>query len=218
MRRWFRWIGLGAVSIVILLIVAGLGGLIWLRTSLPQLDGSIAVSEITNATTIERDNRGVPTIRAKTLNDAYFALGFAHAQDRLFQMDMMRRLGAGRLSEVIGRQTVPVDRLMRTLNFKAIAERQFQDGSPALKSALAAYTAGVNAFLAQRSGALPPEFVLLGYRPEPWQPEDSLLWGRIMALQLSSNQAEERLNLELQKKLPADLFKILLPAAQSASG
>jgi penicillin amidase len=215
--RWFRWIGFGLLSIVVLLIIAALGGWIWLRTSLPQLDGTVTVSGIGDPVAIERDDRGVPTIRAKTLNDAYFALGFAHAQDRLFQMDMMRRLGAGRLSEVVGSPTVPVDRLMRTLNFKAIAEQQLQGASPALKSALAAYADGVNAFLAQHHGAWPPEFELLRYRPEPWQPVDSLLWGRIMALQLSANQAEERLNLELRKRLPPDLFKILLPEARSTS-
>jgi penicillin amidase len=218
MRRGLRWIGLGILSIVALLIVAALGGWIWLRTSLPRLDGTLELARLHAAVTIARDDRGVPTIQAHDLGDAYFALGFAHAQDRLFQMDMMRRLGAGRLSEVIGQSTVPVDRMMRTLNFKAMAEQQLKDGSPALQAALADYAAGVNAFLAQRRGAPPPEFVLLGYRPEPWQPVDSLLWGRIMALQLSGNQAEERLNLALQKKLPADLFKILLPEAQSASG
>jgi penicillin amidase len=202
----------------VLLAIVVLGGLVWLRTSLPQVDGTLTVSGIAGPVTIARDDRGVPTIRAQTPDDAYFALGFAHAQDRLFQMDMMRRLGAGRLSEVIGAATVPVDRLMRTLNFKAMADRQAKDAGPALKSALAAYAAGVNAFLDQRQGALPPEFELLRYRPEPWRPADSLLWGRIMALQLSGNQQEERLNLELRKKLPADLFKILLPEAQSTSG
>jgi len=113
----------------------------------------------------------VPTIRAANLDDAAFAVGFVHAQDRLFQMEMMRRVGAGRLSEIVGAQALPVDELMRTLDLYATAQQQAQDASPQLKQVLAAYSAGVNAFLAQ-SATLPPEFQLLRTRPEPWTPAD----------------------------------------------
>ncbi len=167
---------------------------------------------------IARDDRGVPTIRAKSLNDAYFAIGFAHAQDRLFQMELMRRVGAGRLAETVGAAGVSTDKLMRTLGLYRMAEAEAASASPSLKAALDAYAAGVNAFLKQRRGALPLEFQLLRITPEPWKPADSLVWGRIMALQLSANWHEERLNLALKKALAPDLFQLLLPEIKSLAG
>src|SRR6185369_3462230 len=200
MRRFLKWIGFGALGLIVLAIIAVAGGYLWLRSSLPQQDGTVQVAGVSAPITIERDDRGVPTIRAANLNDAAFAIGFVHAQDRLFQMDMMRRVGAGRLSEIVGAQALPVDKLMRTLGLYATATQQVQDASPQLKQVLASYSAGVNAFLAQ-GGALPLEFQLLRYRPEPWTPADSLVWGRIMALQLSSNWNAERLNLTLKQTI-----------------
>jgi len=218
MQRVFKWIGRGLLALLALAIILGVGGYFWLRTSLPQVDGTISVAGLSAPVEIARDDRGVPTITAKSLNDAYFAVGFAHAQDRLFQMEMMRRAGAGRLAETIGESGLPTDRLMRTLGLYRQAQAQAAAASPALKAALDAYAAGVNAFLAQRRGVLPPEFQLLGITPEPWKPADSLVWGRIMALQLSANWREERLNLALKKALPPDLFQILLPEAKSLAG
>jgi penicillin amidase len=218
MRRAFKWIGRGLLALLLLVIAAGIGGYLWLRTSLPQVDGSVTVAGVSAPVEIARDDRGVPTIKAKSLNDAYFAIGFAHAQDRLFQMELMRRVGAGRLAETIGEAGLSTDKLMRTLGLYRMAEDQAAAASPALKAALDAYAAGVNAFLKQRSGALPLEFQLLRFSPEPWKPADSLVWGRIMALQLSANWREERLNLALKKTLPPDLFRLLLPEAKSLAG
>src|SRR4051812_27187635 len=96
MRRALKWIGRGLAALAALMILAAVGGYFWLRTSLPQVGGSISVAGLSAPVEIARDDRGVPTINAKSLNDAYFALGFAHAQDRLFQMELMRRVGAGR--------------------------------------------------------------------------------------------------------------------------
>lgn len=218
MRRALKWLGRGLVALVALAIVVAIGGYLWLRTSLPELDGTIAVAGLQAPVEIARDDRGVPTIRAASLDDAYFAIGFAHAQDRLFQMELMRRVGAGRLAETIGAAGVPTDRLMRTLGLYRMAEQQSEAASPALKAALEAYAAGVNAFLQQRKGALPPEFQILRIAPEPWRPADSLVWGRIMALQLSANWHEEQLNLTLEKALPPDLFRLLLPEVKSLAG
>lgn len=218
MRRAFKWIGRGLLALLAVVIVAGVGGYFWLRTSLPQVDGAVTVTGLSAPVEIARDDRGVPTINAKSLNDAYFAIGFAHAQDRLFQMELMRRVGAGRLAEAIGEAGVATDKLMRTLGLYRLAETEVAAASPPLKAALDAYAAGVNAFLAQRRGALPLEFQLLRITPEPWRPADSLVWGRIMALQLSANWREERLNRALQKALPPDLFQLLLPEAKSLAG
>ena len=218
MRRALKWIGRGLLALVALAVVAGVGGYFWLRTSLPTVDGTMTVAGLSAPVTIERDDRGVPTIRAASLNDAYFAIGFAHAQDRLLQMELMRRVGAGRLAEMVGAAGVPTDKLMRTLGLYRMAEAEAAAASPPLKAALEAYAAGVNAYLKQRHGALPLGFQLLDVTPEPWRPADSLVWGRIMALQLSSNWREERLNLTLKKALPPELFKLLVPEAQSLAG
>jgi penicillin amidase len=217
MRRVLKWIGVAVLGLIVLAVVAAGGGYLWLRSSLPQVDGTIRIAGLSAEVKIARDGRGVPTITAANLNDAAFALGFVHAQDRLFQMDMMRRAGAGRLSEIVGALALPVDRLMRTLGLYAQAQQQVAEAGPQLKQILTAYSAGVNAFLAQH-GTLPPEFLMLRYRPEPWTPADSLVWGRIMALQLSSNWNAERLNLTLKQTIPADLLKLLLPEAQSFAG
>jgi len=218
MRSVFKWIKRGILALLVLVIAVVVGGYFWLRTSLPQVDGSINVAGLAAPVEIARDDRGVPTINAKTMNDAYFAIGFAHAQDRLFQMELMRRVGAGRLAETVGEAGLSTDKLMRTLGLYRMAEAQVAAASPPLKAALEAYAAGVNAFLKQRHGALPLEFQLLRVAPEPWKPADSLVWGRIMALQLSSNWREERLNLTLKKTLPPDLFQLLLPEAKSLAG
>src|SRR5262249_31376765 len=109
-------------------------------------------------------------------------------------------------------------RMMRTFGLYAMAEQEAEAASPALKATLAAYADGVNAFLDRRKGALPPEFQLLRYEPERWRPADSLVWGRLMAVQHSSNAREERLNLTLQKTLPPELFDLLRPEAHSLAG
>ena len=218
MPRSLRWCAYGLAALVLLVVLGGSAEFLWLRTSLPQVDGEIAVAGLGGTATIARDDRGVATIKAASLNDAYFAVGFAHAQDRLFQMEAMRRLGAGRLSEVMGPATLDADKLMRTLGLYAQATQQVAEASPGLRQALDAYAAGVNAFLETRRGSLPPEFALLRYSPEPWKPADSLVWGRIMALQLSGNYAEEKLNLALKSSLPLRLFDLLLPEARSTAG
>ena len=122
-----------------------------------------------------RDANAVPHIFAQTEKDAYFALGYAHAQDRLFQMEMMRRLGAGRLSEVVGPDTLDVDKFMRILGLYRLAKAEAPTLPNDMRVALDAYAAGVNAFL-DAGGVLPPEFLLAGHRPEPWRPASNC-WG-----------------------------------------
>src|SRR5690606_35242252 len=179
-RRWL----LGVAIVLVVAVAAALGGAVWfLVGSLPKVSGTVDLQSpgLSAPATIARDDAGVVTITAATPTDGYFALGYAHAQDRLFQMEMMRRLGAGRLSEVVGEAAVKSDKLMRTLGLLQQAEAQYAAASPELLLALEAYAAGVNALLAESGRPLPLEFWLLDHRPEPWRPVDSLLWGRIMA-------------------------------------
>lgn len=219
MAKALRWALRIIGGVVCLAIIAVVGGYLFLRSGLPQVDGEISLKGINAAVSITRDDRGIPTISAQSSNDAYFALGFVHAQDRLFQMDGMRRLGAGRLSEILGDTTLETDRLMRTLGLYRSAEDQVNAASPALKAALTSYAAGVNAFIANHSGAWSPEFYLLGYTPEPWQPADSLVWGRLMALDLSNNWQTEVSNRSLKRGVPDYLYDLLVtaPSPKAAS-
>lgn len=211
-RRWLRGLLIGLLGVLALMLCLAGGGFLWLRSSLPQIDGNVTImaSDLHHAVSIDRDDDGFVSIKADSDADAAFALGFAHAQDRLFQMDGMRRLGSGRLAEIIGPDGLFSDRRMRVLGLRAQAQAQYDHASPALKAQLDAYAAGVNAFLAQHRGALPPEFILLNYKPENWNPVDSLVWGRLMAVQLSHNSGDELLNGKLKAVLPDDLYRLLI--------
>ncbi len=173
---------------------------------MPQTAGRIELAGPKAAIRIARDADGVPTITAQDDEDAAFGLGFVHAQDRLFQMELMRRYAAGRLAEIFGAGALPVDKQMRVLGLYRAAEAEIPFLSPEVNRALAAYAAGVNAFLATRHGALPPEFLLLRFSPEPWQEADSLSWGKLMALQIEGNYRGELLRADMARTIsPADL-------------
>ena len=173
--RLLLWLGM-----ILLLLVAGVGML--LEQTLPRQNGTIRVAGAKAPIEIGRDAMGVVTVRAGSEADAAFAMGFAHAQDRLFQMDLMRRLGAGRLSEVLGAGTLRTDEFMRKLGLYRVAEANYRNLPPDAQALFQAYADGVNAFLARRDSLLPAEFMALSYRPEPWRPADSIVWGRLMAL------------------------------------
>ncbi|MDX2223425.1 MAG: penicillin acylase family protein, partial [Rhodospirillaceae bacterium] len=154
----------------------------------------------------------IPRIAAASHADAYFALGFVHAQDRLFQMELMRRTGQGRLAEVIGRPGLGTDRFMRTLGLYRLAEDAVAALDPGAREAVERYAAGVNAFLSD-GGPLPPEFQMLMIDPEPWRPADSLVWQKLMGLQLSGNWGEELLRAQLNARLGPDRAMRLFPDA-----
>ncbi|HLB81223.1 MAG TPA: penicillin acylase family protein, partial [Dongiaceae bacterium] len=200
------------LALLVLLPAVLAAGFLWLRSSLPQTVGTVALDGLAAPVEIVRDADGIVTIRAASDADAYFALGFAHAQDRLFQMELMRRVGAGRLAEIVGEDAVDLDRRMRTLGLYRLAEANLPLLAPEVQAAAAAYSAGINAFLERRRGALPPEFYILRHRPEPWRPADSLVWGRLMAWQLSGNWRDERLRDRLARRLDPERLESLWPA------
>lgn len=219
-----RWLGRGLLALA-LLLVAAIGFVAWaILGSLPKISGEVRLANpaLSAPLTIGRDSAGVVTITAQTELDADFALGFVHAQDRLFQMEVMRRVGSGRLSELFGIRTLKTDKLMRLLGLRQQAEAQYEAASPELRASLDAYAAGVNAYIAWQGFPLSPEFLLLHWRgfpsqlpsmqlePEPWRPADSLLWGRIMAWQLSGNAGQEIEDEQLRRTVDADLLQLLL--------
>ncbi|HSE74785.1 MAG TPA: penicillin acylase family protein, partial [Dongiaceae bacterium] len=195
------------------LLAAAIGFAVWTVVgSMPKISGEIRLADegLSAPVTIGRDSAGVVTITARTDLDADFALGFVHAQDRLFQMELMRRLGSGRLSELFGTATLKTDKLMRMLGLAQQAAAQYKAASPDLRAALDAYAAGVNGFIKWHGFPLPPEFLLLRFRPEPWRAADSLLWGRLMAWQLSGNAGQEILDERLRRVADPDFLPLLL--------
>ena len=181
--------------------LAGLLGLVSysLRKPLAKTDGTIHLRGVEGSVDIIRDKWGVPHIYAGNTHDVIFAQGFVHAQDRLWQMDFQRRLVAGRLSEVIGAVTVPVDRWMRILSMRKVAEQEVGLLSGDLRSNIEAYGSGINACIAE--GRLPVEFSLLRYKPEPWSVADSLSWAKMMSWVLSVNWETEILRAQLIARL-----------------
>ncbi len=214
----------GTIAAVLagLLVLAGAAGFLWLRTSLPQTDGTLRVAGLENPVAIIRDRNAIPHIFADSAHDAYFALGFVHAQDRIWQMVLLRRLASGRLAEILGTRALGSDKYYRTLGLRRIAAAILRQTTPDTRAVLDAYAAGVNAWRdgrSERGDALPPEFLLLGFEPEAWRPVDSLLWSRLMALRLGRNRHTELTRMRIAEALSANgLAPGLLDELWPASG
>ena len=181
------------------------------RSALPQLDGVVAAKGLSAPVNLIRDNHGVPTIEAATLEDLFFAQGFVTAQDRLWQMDVMRRFGAGELSEILGESTLKIDREQRILGLRAAAKKSLQMADARDTSYLEAYARGVNAFIETHRSRLPIEFRILNYSPKPWQPEDSIVIANQMVKDLNFYAFHDALDREkilakLGPELTADLY------------
>jgi penicillin amidase len=198
--------------LILTIMVAGLAGWITLRGSLAQLDGTHATSALHAPVSIERDNLGVPTIKGSTRNDVAFGTGFVQAQDRYFQMDLLRRVAAGEMSELIGPAALELDRRNRPHRFRERARKAF-DALPATQRQLIEhYTAGVNDGLAALASR-PFEYCVLRTPPAPWRPEDTLLVVYAMYFDLQSDEVRHILSrAALRERVPADLYKFLLPA------
>jgi penicillin amidase len=211
MKRVFRFLGWALTGLALIVVVGVCGLYLWLRTSVPVTAGTVTLPGLSGPAEISRDVNGLVHIRAGSPNDAYFALGYAHAQDRLWQMEATRRLGQGRLAEVAGTSLLSQDRLMRTLGIGRLAEAALARLSPEARAGVEAYARGVNAWIDGHGGALPPEFTLLFHTPEPWRPADSLIWGRLMALSLSGGWRRQLTRARMRQHLPADAIERLYP-------
>jgi penicillin amidase len=201
-----------AGGFVLLIVVVLAAAYVDLLRSLPETRGTFEVAGISDAIEIVRDADGIPHIFASTKPDALYGLGWVHAQDRLWQMEFQRRVGRGRLSEVLGSATIKQDRFLRTVGFGRAAEAAWARLPPDARNQIDAYVRGVNAFIASHHGSrLPPEFSILGFEPEPWTGPDVIAWVKMMAWDLSANYALELMRHDIAAKVGVDRMRELLP-------
>jgi penicillin amidase len=208
---WRKIVIIALALVAILLLVAPAFGLFYLHGSLPQTQGTVHIQGIDGPVEIVRDAEGVPHIFAGSDHDAHFALGYVHAQDRMWQMEMNRRIGNGRLSELLGESTLAIDKFQRTMGYRRAAEAALPALSEQTKMALEAYADGVNAWIGE-GHTLPIEFLILGAQPEPWSVYDSLIWAKMMAWDLGGDYDMELLRMQLTAALGAERAAQILPA------
>lgn len=193
------------LALLMLLALALLALLLYAWRATPRHGGSLSAPALQAAVTVERDGHGVPTIRAASIADLGYALGFTHAQDRAWQLEQQRRVVQGRLAELFGPNALDTDRFLRVLGVRRAAAQQWawlqsQADKAEVVALLKAYAAGVNA--GWRAQARPPEMLILGAEFETWTPEDSLGWALMMAWDLGTNWNSELLRLRLALQLP----------------
>ncbi|HXK61229.1 MAG TPA: penicillin acylase family protein [Acidobacteriota bacterium] len=208
-RRIVIW-----TAATLLLLILAAATVFWfaLKASLPQLDGRLQLPGLNQAVIVERDDLGVPTIRARNRKDAARVTGFLHAQDRFFHMDLSRRMGAGELAELLGPAVLDLDRDFRLHRLRKTAREAVAKLPPAQVELVQAYCEGVNCGLAAL-GARPPEYLILRSQPEAWRPEDSLLvaYSMFFFLQDSTGRQESRLGV-LAEVLPPKAFDFFVPS------
>jgi len=179
---------------------------------LPQLDGSISLPGLQKEVTVERDNWGVPHVRAASLVDAVEAQGYVMAQDRLWQLDLMRRVSRGQLSEIVGPLALKSDKQFRMFGFSRAAERDYAAMDKDSRALMEAYARGVNVFIEQHQKNLPLEFSLLKYKPQPWQPTDSLVIAGYMYQTLTDTWERELDRAKVEARVGDDRSKDLFAA------
>ncbi|NEV61583.1 penicillin acylase family protein [Thiorhodococcus minor] len=208
LRLVLRW----TLSILLLLLIAGVAGVYWLgKRAEPLYDGTVALPGLAAPVRVVYGPHAVPSIAADSLHDLLFAQGYVVASERLWQMDLMRRLASGRLAELFGPKLLPVDRFFRTIALGAEARRSLAALEPDDVALLRAYADGVNAYIARSAGRLPLEYLIARLGPEPWRPEDSLAIGAYMAWTQSFNLRGELTFLRLAQRIGPTLARELFP-------
>ncbi len=209
--------GVIAGVIVIALVAAGIG--VWtVQRSFPTLEGEVAVEGLDDAVTVQRDALGIPSITAQSTDDLFFAQGYVHAQDRFWEMDFRRHVTSGRLSELFGESQLGTDQFLRTLGWRDVAEQEVEALDGTTRSYYDAYAEGVNAYLAEHTGAAASlEYAILGlqnadYEIEPWTPADSVAWLKAMAWDLRTNIEDETERALLAPEFSAEELEELYPA------
>lgn len=214
-RRVLRWFLRAVLVCAILLAGLLVAGTIWSRhvmhAALPTIDGTLPIDGLQAPVTVARNAQGVPSIRANSMEDLFFAQGYVTAQDRLWQMDTLRRHAAGELAEILGPGLIAHDKLQRYLQMRAAADRAAASLPQDQRRELEAYARGVNAFIDSHRDNLPLEFHLLHYSPRPWTSRDSLLVSLVMWQDLSTSFATKLDRESLQRHLPQQLLADLYP-------
>jgi penicillin amidase len=211
MGKWKKIIIGVSASLFILIVVIVLLSYLMLRKSLPEYDGTKSFAGLKSEVKILRDSHAVPMIIAENEEDAAFALGYVHAQERLFQMDVARRAGEGRLSEVFGSKTIAYDKMFRTIGIFKNVKENYSRLNPLSKKILDAYSKGVNKYIEEAKGKFPIEFDVLDYDPYPWKPEHSLVIAKLMGWELNISWWTDIAFASLVQKLGAEKAKELLP-------
>jgi penicillin amidase len=212
-----RWVKRVLVFLLILALAAVAYGVFTVRRSFPQVSGELAIAGITDRVEILRDELGVPHIYASNQHDLFFAQGYTHAQDRFWQMDFWRHIGAGRLAEMFGEDQVETDMFLRSLGFEGLAEQEWETSDSPVREILQAYADGVNAYLEERAAAaVSLEYAILplqnsGYEIEPWSPTDTLMWPKVMSWDLGGNMLDEIERVVLGRYLTPEQVDQLFP-------
>ncbi len=219
-RKLKRW-HIVTLSIIGVLLLALVSALIYVNAyinkSLAQIEGELAIDGLRAPVQVIRDQDGVPHIKAENEHDLFLAQGYVQAQDRMFQMDMARRQASGRLSEVAGEAALEQDQYFRTLGLRRAAEKSYKTYSEEAKQIMEWYAEGVNAYMkhAEEKNSTRPEFILLGGKPEPWTPIDSLTIGKYMAFDLGGHWERQAFNYHLLQSLPKKKALELFPSYPS---
>ncbi|MCF8242425.1 MAG: penicillin acylase family protein [Melioribacteraceae bacterium] len=211
MKKWHK-ISIGVVStIIVLLAAAGVLSYQILTGPVPDYEGVISVNGINKSIKVYRDSFAVPYIIAGNDEDAAYAMGYVHAQERLFQMDLTRRAAAGRLSEVLGTQTLPFDKMFKTIGLMKHVVENYHNYSTISRSLVEAYSKGVNEFIRTHKGNYQIEFDLLGYDPELWKPEHSLVIAKLMAWELNISWWMDIAFTHLLQKFDEEKIREIIP-------
>ena len=211
LARIGRWGGILAATLAAILVLVALNLAGRAERALPDYAGNLSLPGLAAPVEIVRDRHAIPHIYAASDGDAAFALGVTHAQDRLWQMEMFRRVVQGRLAEIFGAAALPADRLVRTLDLHGRAARSLDVLAPEVREAIEAYAAGVNAYLAAMDRPLPPEFQLLWHEPEPWQAADSVALVKLLGAGLSGNAFGEILRTRMLENFDDDALRTFDP-------
>lgn len=211
MQKWKKILFGISGSVIAIIIFISILSYIILNRSLPDYDAELYLDGLSGEIAVYRDSSAIPMIIAETDEDAIFALGFIHAQERLFQMDIARRAGEGRLSEIFGSKTIPIDKLFRTVGIYSNVKENYSKLNPLTKKMLDAYTNGVNSYIDSYKGKYQIEFDLLGYDPYKWKPEHSLVIAKLMAWELNVSWWTDIAFANLIQKLGEAKAKAMLP-------
>jgi len=208
-----------AVIVIVVLVLGLIGfgyGTFAVRRPWPKTDGTIQVDGLQAETTIVRDSWGVPHVYASNSHDLFFAQGYVHAQDRFWQMEFWRRIGSGRLAEILGESALETDRFLRTMGWHRTAAQELEQLDAETRAVLEAYAEGVNAYISIHRGRLGLEFTVLGltgvkFEPELWTPLNTLTWAKMMAWDLGGNMDDELLRAHIAARLGTPAVGVLAP-------